>query len=302
MISRFCGSGIHRFAMGNHLTAQFTTAKARCHDPVNVHGWYLGDTTSIRYFDSAKDEVTLVAGGGSLGILNGIGAAAGFLSIYSLLITSDGKTLWCAESSGLRRIDTASCEVCTLFSEAVSTLEWDRALPPTKRDAAFYCLTFACGQYGVINRFDVDKATAIDAGARTGVAPRDGGDENGRGSALDALTAITGVSSNALTLAVTETGHVFYIDADRHGDNPSVSVEKPYCERAASGSDDSDVAIPDKEEESDWLSSIEVHDFSPLAVIDSARLLVALNPSQQLTTYSLPPQYFALPKCCDRDL
>ncbi len=49
------------------------------------------------------------------------------------------------------------------------------------------------------------------------------------------------------------------------------------------------------------LDFVEVDRFTELVLIDSTRTLVA-NKSGLIVTYTLPPQYFLLAKCCDRDL
>ncbi len=49
---------------------------------------------------------------------------------------------------------------------------------------------------------------------------------------------------------------------------------------------------------------IGVDELSSFVVIDSTRLLVSARPGKpnSIITYTLPPVYFDMPKCCDRDL
>ncbi len=61
--------------------------------------YFLADQTSIRYFDEAKNAVSLVAGADEHDTADGIGSDARFSEIDSLLVTSDGRTLWCADSA-----------------------------------------------------------------------------------------------------------------------------------------------------------------------------------------------------------
>ncbi len=90
------GPGVRNIsAMGSRTrsTVSFGLPRAVCRDPLNPNGWYLCDPTSIRYFDQAKDQVTLFAGCGSSG--SGEEAGGGGLNdLSSLVITSDGKTIW----------------------------------------------------------------------------------------------------------------------------------------------------------------------------------------------------------------
>ncbi len=76
----------------------------------------MADWSSIRYFDNTKNVVTPIAGTGweDADSKDGIGAAARFRQIQSILITSDGAVIWCCQRDGLlRRIDTASRAVTT---------------------------------------------------------------------------------------------------------------------------------------------------------------------------------------------
>ncbi len=152
-VTRFCGSDGVGFAMGNRSSAVFREAAAVCADPLNPNGFFLADQTSIRYFDEAKDEVTLFTGSDEPGEDDDIGMNARFGAIVSLLIASDGRTLWCGQAfGGLRRIDTASRAVTTQYQIGAQALCWDR-LPTVKRDSAFYCLIRSYDRM-VIGRFD----------------------------------------------------------------------------------------------------------------------------------------------------
>ncbi len=113
-----------RLAITTRHDFSIRTQRVRA-DPLNLNGWYMADQSSIRYYDEANDVVTLVAGSDELGTANGIGAAARFFGIASLLITSDGKQMWCGQSEGaLRQIDTSTHEVSNCWREAVHSLVW----------------------------------------------------------------------------------------------------------------------------------------------------------------------------------
>ncbi len=75
-----------------------------------------------------------------------MGGNARFAQISSLLITSDGSTLWCGETADdgqLRMIDTGSRQVITRFREPTSLMCWIRPPPPryssgASRESVFY--------------------------------------------------------------------------------------------------------------------------------------------------------------------
>ncbi len=48
------------------------------------------------------------------------------------------------------------------------------------------------------------------------------------------------------------------------------------------------------------IESIDRQKFTPLVLIDSIRTLVTPH-NAEFVTFTLPAQYFPLPKCCDRD-
>ncbi len=60
----FCGKNAMQFtASGNRLSVGFvdTEGVPACIDPIRPKCWYLSDSVSVRHFDEAADEVTLVA-------------------------------------------------------------------------------------------------------------------------------------------------------------------------------------------------------------------------------------------------
>ncbi len=148
---------------GSTLDTSFDFPIAACRDPLNPNsGWWLCDKPRIRYFDEMKDVVTVVAGARRDGTrsVDGIGLGARFFELTSLLPTSDGKTLLCAETTAIRRMDTTSHAVSTpqnlplaAYSNARSMV-WDRA-PATDPDTAFYCICDPDRHRNVIARIDL---------------------------------------------------------------------------------------------------------------------------------------------------
>ncbi len=125
------------------MTAQFVSPVGACRDPNNSSGWWLADHTTIRYFDEARDELKLFAGSAHAGWSDGIGAAACFDLIRSILVSSDGQSLWCGQGSGgIRRVNLQTREVTTAGPQTVSSLVWDCG-PGIPKDSAFYGW---CGQ------------------------------------------------------------------------------------------------------------------------------------------------------------
>ncbi len=144
----FCASA----SQGGRTTEAFCRVNAVCRDPLNPNGYFLADDTSIRYFDEATNSVRLVAGADEQGTADGIGSDARFSEIGSLLVTSDGRTLWCGDSA-VREVSVATGQVTTHKCSAseVFRLCWDRA-STVAPDSAFYCTTVQEGIW--FSRFD----------------------------------------------------------------------------------------------------------------------------------------------------
>ncbi len=253
----FCGSGVQGFAMGNRLTAAFIKPGGAVRDPINPTGWYIFDDASIRHFDEATDVVTLVIGdwGPSLSIGR----------INSMLITSDGQTIWFGEIRGdLQRVDIATRRVVrAVYSSWVSALVWDRAPTQTaKPDSAFYCIVSEV----MIHRFDT---------ATRNLTP------------CPKLT-LGSSSSCPTSMICTDSGHLIVTVHDEESDACVVVAYDPIT-----------AAV-------ERLDYMEVDLSSRLVLIDSTRTLIARNPhraaSAVISAYTLPPHYFRLPRCCDRDL
>ncbi len=63
-------------------------------NPLNVNNFYFGDWGSIRYWDSAADQVTLIAGGETKGYADGVGPNARFRFALGVLCHPNGRTLY----------------------------------------------------------------------------------------------------------------------------------------------------------------------------------------------------------------
>ncbi len=160
----FCGSESVGFSSSNRVNSSFLEVVGVCRDPLNKNGYFLADFSSIRYFDEAKDQVTLFAGGAERWTEDGVGEAARFEMISSLLIAANGQTLWCSQSftGGLRSINSRTREVSTVWSESrpsLDSLVWDRARSTLDSDGnptALYCLigdtVRGVGRYDVVDQ------------------------------------------------------------------------------------------------------------------------------------------------------
>ncbi len=263
MCEKFCGSGVQGFAMGNRTTAMFDLPLAAQRDPLNANGYYLADRASIRYFDQAKNEVTLFVGAEKSGSTDGVGADARFEVIRSLLVASHGRTLWCGQWHGfanVRRIDTADRRVTSLELPSVGSMCWDLART-VKPDSAFYCVVCSGGADYELARFDT-----------------------GSGHLVRFPTKQFGVL--AILVACTSRGHLILWDT-RYTEWPGARI----CAF--------DPITCDVQRLEFFTLSNE--NFS-MALIDSTQTLVTYERGGAVTTYTLPSQFFPLPKCCDRDL
>ncbi len=254
----FCGLEERGFAMGNRRTASFGLLTSVCRDPTNAAGtgFYIADSHSIRYFDEAKDAVSLIAGDASDGLVDGIGADARFQRIDSLIITSDGRALWVGERSGLRRVRVHTREVSTVWSGlGVTTVCWDRALT-VQPESAVYCVE---PEWLSLYRFDIVKSEAV----RCDVA-----------SEVGLIGAVW----------TTPSGYLLLYPGDRYAQTFIHSYD-PTTRQV---------------ERLDGLGT----DVSSLAKLnETARTFVCTDSKlDSIVTYTLPPQFFALPKCCARDL
>ncbi len=268
---RFCGSerGDHWIAPGTRLTATFNYPKAAVRDPLNPNGWYLADRTNLRYVDEAKDVVSLVAGSEEAGCIDGIGAEARFSELSGLLITSDGATIWCGDSmESMRRVNTTTREVTSHYHYSISMC-WDLA-PTIKPESAIYCVTVrGVNDRGVIRRYEIGSGS--------------GGSGSGSGSG-DVKEYSMDDRFTPGSLVCTLSGLVIFINTRSEIDRTrSVIVLDPIT---------ADMQPLDFVLESD-LSDGFVLD-------DSSRTLICTK-ANQLISYTLPPQYFLLPKCCDRN-
>ncbi len=90
---------------GSKSSAQFPSVL--CSDPLKPNNLYIGDYSSIRYWDSATDQITLIAGDEKEGYADGVGSNARFNSITGLLCHPNGKTLFVCDrlNNCIRKVD-----------------------------------------------------------------------------------------------------------------------------------------------------------------------------------------------------
>ncbi len=269
----FCGrsTGGEGFAMGNRSSAAFSCPRVVCRDPINASGYFLADSSSIRYFDEAKDQVTLIAGSSVSGTADGVGADARFQEIDSMIVSSQDGTIWCADGgAGLRSINGTTRQVLTSMQRRVTALLWDHSSLPaaatttttatstttaandTKHDSAFYCMFVGteCRTY----RFDTNSQK------------------------------MSIVGQDMRPLGCTPSGYLIWADV-------------------SNGSYAAPVSVYDPRTRSSEPLQFRVNISSPpsFVLIDSTRTLLTAN-GIQLTNFTLPPQYFPLSKFCDCDL
>ncbi len=229
--------------------------------------WFIASRDRIRSFNDQTGTFTLIAGcdGARPESKDGIGSDARFNNISTLIISSDGGTIWCGDPD-LRRIDVATGAVTTpssLTNGFADSLCWDRS-PSVKPDTAFYfATTDIMPEATRIGRFDT-------------TAPSLGG-------AVGQVNHMRVPQRAAIhQLLCTLSGCLIFTGLDAETWNVYVFTFDPLTARL------------------DRLDIVTIHDSQQLLLNDINRLLVAID--SNLTTHTLPPQCFPLPKCCDRDL
>ncbi len=165
-LTPFIGGDEIGFIHGSGKSSRWRGPFAICADPIQSRRWYIADRTSVRCYNEMSDSVTLITGSAQWGSADGgptVGAptdgtgrvsdrfapkAACFDCLQSLIITSDGRTLWGADRNNqrLRQITIATGQV-----ESISTvgrgagwfqpqvLVWDRR-PSVPVDSALFAM------------------------------------------------------------------------------------------------------------------------------------------------------------------
>ncbi len=118
-VSTLLGTGAKGFENGDSKSAAFQFPYSLCADPLKRNNLYIGDYTSIRYWDSATDQVTLIAGDEKGGFVDGVGSNARFCQIAGLLCHPNGKTLFVCDSENhrIRKVDLTSRTVTTIAGD-----------------------------------------------------------------------------------------------------------------------------------------------------------------------------------------
>ncbi len=111
--------GVKGFKNADSKSAAFQSPYSLCADPLKPNNLYIGDITSIRYWDAKTDQVTLIAGDAKEGYGDGVGSNARFRQITGLLCHPNGKTLYVADCSNnrIRAVDLTSQNVSTLIGD-----------------------------------------------------------------------------------------------------------------------------------------------------------------------------------------
>ncbi len=248
--------------------------QAMCRDPLNSTGYYIAYSFGVHYFDEAKNKLTPFVGGGVRGPIDGVGADAGFHLINSILITSDGATIWCGSQTGIRRIGTSNRRVTSHNVRSWTLLYcWDRAAG-VEPDSAFYGPRASLQAALVRYRISVTDTGSGSGGGGGGVVV------SGMLQFFSVPFAIKNVvsTSNGSLLLVEARGDTVmaFLPAMIHSFDPATGeIERIY--------------------------GVDVDLRARLLVVDSTHTLITTNDGL-LTTYSLPPKHFPLPKCLERDL
>ncbi len=94
--------------------ALFRSPRALCANPTNPECFWVGDETSIRYYDGSN--IHSVAGRDTAGDEDGVGEAAGLDSIRGLVCANEGKALYASDwrNNLIRSVDTKTRVVRTM--------------------------------------------------------------------------------------------------------------------------------------------------------------------------------------------
>ncbi len=88
-------TGMAGFKNGDSKSAALACPFGMCADPLKPNNLFIGDQGSIRYWDTANDQVTLIAGDAKEGYADGVGSNARFFGITGLLCHPNGKRCTC---------------------------------------------------------------------------------------------------------------------------------------------------------------------------------------------------------------
>ncbi len=107
------------FKFDQSSSAAVTCPDALCVDPLHNNNLYIADLTSIRYWDTASDQVTLIAGDAKDGYADGVGSNARFHNVTGLLCHPNGKTLFVCDRVNhcIRKVDLPSLSVTTIAGD-----------------------------------------------------------------------------------------------------------------------------------------------------------------------------------------
>ncbi len=259
-------------------------------DPRNPNGYFLADQVSIRYFDQTKDETVLFVGTGT-GTGTGTGSdntGTGFFlsALRDIIVSSCGSTVWCIDRSGIHRIDTATRQISTAltYKQPRDWFCWDRS-PHIKPDSAFY---FDAGNVkGQYNRFDIAAAAAAAASTASTVAAND--NKQGRKKGKGPGTGRPGVKTYEfeeiedyiMNVVCTQSGHLLFTILTKR--SALYAVDPISCDLKR-------------------LDSFAITDGGLGLLLDDSTRRLITDEEGVITTYTLPPEYFAPQKCCERDL
>ncbi len=250
-----------------------------CRDPIRPRCWYLCETQTIQHFDESSDTVRLIAGTQSSAreSWDGIGAAARFNKIGSVIASGNGKWLWCADHWNLlRRVSTTNGVVSTEAQIGlIQSLVWDLRsstgagssgggddqTTTGNRYSAFYFVGWQTVKNGrQIGRYDIDL---------------------GEPTLFDTLPG----AHLPTHLVSTSAGQLLFYCAN---------AQSIYCFDPASSAVE---LIPGTFRAT---SNASIDSVAQLIIIESTRTLV-VSSSLSIMTYTLPPNCFPLPRCCERD-
>ncbi len=107
------------FKNGDSKSTQLSSPYALCTDPLKPNNLFIGDRPSIRYWDTATDQVSLIAGDTTEGYADGVGPNARFKDVAGLVCHPNGKTLYLSDHQNdrIRMVDLTTRSVTTIAGD-----------------------------------------------------------------------------------------------------------------------------------------------------------------------------------------
>ncbi len=261
--TRLCGSGNVGTKSGTRLTSCFDGPVCVIPDPRNSNGYYLAERRRIRYFDETKDRVTVLAGRE-----RSINEGWEWIERGE---AEDGIGT-AAQFDNISAITIDSCGDTIWCADQRGGVRWIEVDSGQVTTTSYHdCVYLVCW----------DRAAVEPDSALYCLTLGDGGEISRFDIASNAMAAPI-ATGGVQQFVVTPTGHIIFAAGGRV-DMFVIDPSAPVSERLDQLRDVNNIA-------------------DRLLLLDDTRMLLTITASGEFLTYTLPPEYFLVAKCCDRDL